>query len=834
MFLGAASGVGKTFAMLEEGRRLLRQGRDVVIGVVEAHGRPDILALAADFERVAATHPTGGGHLDTPSVIRRAPEVALVDELARTNPEGSTHKKRWQDVEDLLDAGIDVFSTLNVQNLESLNDVVFEITGIREQETIADHVVRRLADVELVDASPDGMQERLSAGKIIDAALVDAATGNYFRQGSLSALRELALSWTADRVDDALAEYRSEQGIEQPWQTRERIVVGLTGERGADIVIRRAARLALRSRAELVGVHIRSTRGAARDDRLLAEQRALLRDFGGEYHELVGDDVASALLAFAKAENATQIVLGTPRRARTWERFRPSPAMRVVREAGAIDVNLIPLEGLAKDRTVRWGPGGALRLQRRALAWLTTAAGLPLLTVLLLVFREHIALENVLLVYLLAAVGVGMIGGAQPAVVCAASGFLLANWYFTPPLLTWKIDDAGHLFSLFAFLLVASAVGFLVGRATRRSAEAFRARAQAEALAATTASLHPGLGTDASAVTRRIRDVFSMNAAAVLRHTPDGWERLAAVGTIILGRPEDATDVIPLTDDTVLALSGGSLTGDDRRVLRAFAAQMAQALERERLEREAAGAEALAETDRLRTALLDAVSHDLRTPLATIMASVTSLLETDVDWSREQTRAFLQAILDETTRLNRMVGRLLDASRVQAGAVHVFVAAVGIDEVVSSALAGLGVPADRVDLDIADSLPPVLTDPALAERAVANLIENAVAWSPDDGCVRVTAGKVADRIDLRIIDRGPGIDPTQRESVFQPFQRLGDAPRGAGVGLGMAVARGFLTAMGHELSIEDTPGGGTSMVISFRPARQVQTPSVETRAVGHG
>jgi two-component system sensor histidine kinase KdpD len=320
-----------------------------------------------------------------------------------------------------------------------------------------------------------------------------------------------------------------------------------------------------------------------------------------------------------------------------------------------------------------------------------------------------------------------------------------------------------------------------------------------------------------------------MSAAAVLHHTDDGWEPLATVGATELLAPEDASEVIPLTDDTILALSGGSLTGDDRRVLRAFAAQMAQALEREQLEREAATVEAMAETDRLRTALLNAVSHDLRTPLATIKASVTSLLETEVVWSLDQTQAFLQVILEETEHLNRVVGRLLDASRIQVGAVNVFFVTVGLDEDISSALSGLGTGSDRVKVEIPDSLPPVQTDPALLERVVANLIENALTWSPPDQPVRVTAGEVAGRVDLRVIDRGPGIDPSERDTIHQPFQRLGDSPSGSGVGLGMAVARGLLDAMDNKLIIEDTPGGGTTMVIDFKPAPFVDSPIGVTR-----
>ena len=822
VFLGAAQGVGKTFAMLEEGHRLQREGRDVVVGIVNTHDRAEVSDLLEGLEVIhqasSGDHGDTGGVMDLNAVLVRAPQVALVDELARRNPPDLPHTTRWDEVYELLDAGIDVLTTLNVQSLESMNDVIYEITGVRETDTIADDLVRQRAEVELVDLTQEGIQERLTAGKIYPAEEIDAALANYFRPGNLSALRELALSWTADRVDETLTEYRTIHGIEQQWETKERIVVALLAAEGADVIVRRAARTALRSRAELLGVFVRPTAGFDDDEtRHLEDLRGVLEKLGGSYHEVVGDNIADAVVAFAKAENATQIVLGASRPSRLSEWLGRSTVRRVIRDSGTIEVHVISYEASRPARRRRPSRRTALSLRRRVLAWISATLGLPIMTLLLLSLRGQIALENVLLVYLLAAVAIGVIGGALPAVVSGVAGFLLANWYFTPPFLTWKIADAGHLFSLFAFLLVTSAVGLLVGNATRRSAEARRARAQAEALAATTTSVHPQFAEQASGLTGRIRDVFAMNAAAVLHRSDDGWEPLAAVGATELRDPDDASEVIPLTDDTILALSGGSLTGDDRRVLRAFAAQMAQALEREKLEKEAAAVEAMAETDRLRTALLNAVSHDLRTPLATIKASVTSLLETEVAWSPEQTQSFLQVILEETEHLNRVVGRLLDASRIQVGAVHVFYTSVGLDEIISSALSGLGAGENRVVVDVPDDLPPVQTDPALLERVVANLIENALTWSPPDHDVRVTAGEVSGRVDLRIIDRGPGIQPDQRETIYQPFQRLGDSPKGSGVGLGLAVARGLLEAMDNELLIEDTPGGGTTMVIGFKP-----------------
>jgi two-component system sensor histidine kinase KdpD len=832
VFLGAAPGVGKTYAMLEEGHRLRGLGRDVVIAYVEPHARTDTIAMIGDLEIVPRNQIEYRGstfeEMDLEAVLRRAPQVALVDELAHTNIPGAPNVKRWQDVEALLEAGIDVLSTLNIQHLESLNDVVFEITDITQRETIPDEVVRRASEIELVDLTQEGIRERMASGKIYPAERIDAALGNYFRPGNLGALRELALSWTADRVDEAVARYRDTHGIDSQWETKERVVVAMAGAVGGDDIVRRAARLAMRSRAELLGVFVRPTDGLTDDtSNALAAQIKLLQSLGGRYHEVVGDDVATSLIAFAKGENATQLVLGATRRSRIQELMGGSPVARVVRKAGDIDIHVISYEGARPRRPRRPQPRQVLSPARRISAWAIAILGPPLITWALLTWFDA-PLHNVLLVYLLAAVGAGVVGGALPAAVTAISGFFLANWYFTPPIRSWTINSADNLFSLFAFLFVALVVGLLVGLSSRRAAEARRARAQAEALAATAAGGHPVFGTDERGLVRRIRETFGLEAASVLRRERESWVTLAWDGDIVLDRPDKGSEIIDLTGGAVLVILDGQLTTDDRAVLRAFAAQIVQALEREELEREAGSAEAMAETDRLRTALLGAVSHDLRTPLATIKASVTSLLETGVEWTPDQTSAFLWAILEETERLDRLVGRLLDASRVQVGAVHVFFRPVGLDEVVTAALGGLGTGRERVIVDIPESLPEVQTDPALLERAVANLIENALIWSPSTESVRVSAGEIARRIDLRITDRGPGIPLDSRDAVFQPFQRLGDSPRSEGVGLGLAVSQGLLEAMGNELIIEDTPGGGTTMVIGFKIAGPIDIPGPVT------
>ncbi len=825
VFLGAAPGVGKTYAMLEEGHRLAVEGLDVAVGLVETHGRPDTAALIDGLEVIPRRTVTYRGNtfeeMDLDAVLRRKPDIALIDELAHTNVPGSGHDKRWEDVEVLLAAGIDVITTLNIQHLESMNDVVTAITGVVQRETIPDEVVRRADEIEMVDLTQEGIRERMAAGKIYPAERIDAALANFFRPGNLGALRELALSWTADRVDEALERYRETHGIDASWETKERVVVAIAGLVGGDHVVRRAARMAMRARSELLGVHVRAQDGLAVGSQAadeLASQRRLLTDLGGTYHEVVGDDVGEALVRFARAENATQLVMGASRRTRWEELLRGSPILEVVRRSGPIDVHVISHPGLPGRRLATPNlPRSRLPRRRRIAGWALAVIIPVLATAALLPFSEQTGLDTELLVLLLVTVAVAAVGGILPALVASVIAFLLANWFFTEPTGTFTIAEPANLFTLIVFLIVAGAVGGLVGLASRRAAEASRARREAEALATLAGSIT--LDRDAlEDLVHQIRATFELEAAAVLRPTDTGWEVVASAGEPVPATPELASEVLELASGTRLALLGSRLGADDWHVLHVFTAQLAAVLETRKLQVEAAAAQSMAETDRLRTALLTAVSHDLRTPLAGIKASVTSLLETNVDWSEEEVDDFLEAILSETERLNNMVGKLLDASRIQTGAVHVFFQVVGLDEVVTSAIAGRPEVASRLVIDVPESLPSVQTDPALLERVVANLVENAVSWSPEGEPVRVTGGEVAGRVDLRISDRGPGIPESDRDRVFQPFQRLGDSPDGAGVGLGLAVAQGLVEAMGHELIVEDTPGGGTTMVVGIKAA----------------
>jgi two-component system sensor histidine kinase KdpD len=813
IYLGAAPGVGKTFAMLDEGHRRLARGTDVVVGVVEDHGRPRTAELVQGFEVVPRRTVEHRGarltEMDLDALLARHPKVALVDELAHTNAPGSRNAKRWQDVDELLEAGIDVISTVNVQHLESLNDVVEQVTGVTQREVLPDSVVRRADQVDLVDMSPEALRRRMAHGNVYPADRVDAALGNYFRVGNLTALRELALLWLADKVDEGLQKYRHDQGIDSTWETRERVAVALTGGPEGETLLRRGARIAGRTGGDLLAVHVArgdGLQGASSEQ--LATQRALVESLGGSYHLVVGDDLPTALLDFARAENATQLVLGASRR--RWTIFGGT-GQTVVRRSGSIDVHLVTHEHVGRGRRLPELTGG-LTPRRRAVGALGALGGLPLLTLLLASLRDSLGLPSILLLYLLAVIGVALVGGLYPALLAAVGAGMLANYYFTPPLYTFTITDADNVVALLVFVVVAIAVSSVVDLAARRTRQASRARAEAETLAALSGDVLRGERTLTSLV-ERLREAFGLAGVDLLDHD----ELLVASGTHCPD-PQD----LPIAEALVLRLHGDQPSAGDLRVLKAFVGQLVAAVERNRLRHQAAEAEQLAQVDRLRTSLLAAVGHDLRTPLSVAKATITSLRGHDVTWSSDEQEELLATAETSLDQLDALVSNLLDMSRLQAGVLAVQLRPVALDESVPIALRHLPDEGKDVELDVPEELPEVLVDPGLLERVVVNLLQNAQQHSPAGKPVRVSASQLGDRVELRVVDHGPGIVEADRDRVFQAFQRLDDratSSYGAGVGLGLAVARGFLEAMGGTLTADDTPGGGLTMTLSLPIAR---------------
>ncbi|MGQ4515442.1 ATP-binding protein [Streptomyces sp. DW26H14] len=828
IYLGSAPGVGKTYAMLSEAHRRVERGTDVVVAFVEHHERPRTEVMLRGLEEVRRKEIEYRGtvftEMDVDAVLERAPAVALVDELPHTNVPGSRNAKRWRDVEELLRAGIDVVSTVNIQHLESLGDVVETITGVRQRETVPDEVVRRADQIELVDMSPQALRRRMAHGNIYKPDKMDAALSHYFRPGNLTALRELALLWVADRVDEYLQQYRGEHNIRSTWQARERIVVGLTGGPEGRTLIRRAARVAAKgSGSEILGVYIARSDGlTAPSPKELAVQRALLEDLGGTFHHVIGDDVPSALLEFARGVNATQVVLGSSRR-KSWQYvFGPGVGATVARESGPdLDVHIVTHDRVAKGRGLPVARGARLGRSRIIWGWLLAVVAPVLLTLLLSSLSDPLGLSNDVLLFLFMTVLAALFGGLLPALASAALSSLLLNFYYTPPSHTLDIAEPKNVVALVVFFAVAVCVASVVDQAARRTHQAARLRAESEILSFLAGSVLRG-ETTLDALLERVRETFAMESVALLERQSDvdPWTRAGSVGPQPCLRPEDADVDMPVGDHMALALSGRVLPAEDRRVLAAFAAQAAVVLDRQRLIGEASRARELAEGNRIRTALLAAVSHDLRTPLAGIKAAVSSLRSQDVEWSEEDEAALLEGIEEGADRLDHLVGNLLDITRLQTGTVTPMIRVTDLDEVVPISL--VGVPEESVDLDIPETLPMVAVDAGLLERAVANIVENAVKYSPDDRPVTVHASAIGGRVEVRVADRGPGVPDEAKERIFEPFQRHGDAPRGAGVGLGLAVARGFLEAMGGTLEAEDTPGGGMTMVLTLKAAAGVE------------
>ena len=834
VYLGAAPGVGKTYTMLGEGHRRAERGTDVVVGFVETHGRKHTAEMLTGLEvvprRTIPYRETTFTEMDVDALLARRPKVALVDELAHTNVPGSRNTKRWQDIDELLVAGIDVITTVNIQHLESLNDVVEKITGVPQRETVPDAVVRAADQIELEDMTAEALRRRLAHGNVYAPEKVDAALSNYFRPGNLNALRELALLWTADRVDDALQLYREQHDITGTWETRERVVVALTGGPEGETLIRRAARIAARaSGGDLLALHVARSDGlAGASQGALATQRLLVESLGGSYHQVLGDDVPAALLAFARAENATQLVLGESRRTTLASLFGPGTATNTIRASGDIDVHIVTHRHTGRGVSLPHGRG-SLSTRRKLRGYALAVVFPPLLTLSLTPFRGELNLVSDMLLFLLMTVVVSLVGGLAPALIAAVAGSMLLNYYFTPPLYTLSIQETNNTLALVVFILVATLVSSVVDLAARRTRQAARAAAESRTLANLAGSV---LGGEDALVgmLERVRETFGLTSATLLEKADNQWQALASAGPPCT-RPGEAESDVPAGDGLILALRGRLLQAEDQRLVGAFAAQVAVVLDRIRLSQAAAEAEPLAEANKVRTALLAAVGHDLRTPLAAAKAAVSSLLSWDIDLAAEDRRELLLAADTSLDRLAALVDNLLDMSRLQAGAMSIDVQPTAVDEVMARALDDRGEDGRRVVVEPADDLPLVQADPGLLERVLANVVANALRYSPADAPPHLTSSRLGDRVEVRVVDRGPGIPPEHWDRVFLPFQRLGDTDNTTGVGLGLALARGLTEAMGGTLEPEETPGGGLTMVVSLRavPGDTVAAPGLRER-----
>jgi two-component system sensor histidine kinase KdpD len=866
IFLGAAPGVGKTYEMLSAAQAKRREGADVVVGVVETHGRKETEALLDGLEILPRRPVEYKGHhlqeMDIDGLLRRRPKLGLVDELAHTNAPGSRHPKRYMDVEELLEAGIDVYATLNIQHIESLNDVVAKITGIRVRETVPDSILDRADDVELVDLTPDDLIQRLKEGKVYVPQQAERAIRNYFQPGNLTALRELALRRTAQRVDEQMVDYMRAHAIPGPWAAGERVLVAVNQDPTCPSVVRYARRLADRFRAPWTAVHIETSRsqrlGEADHDRIAGALR-LAERLGGEAVTLPGADAATGVVDYAKANNFTHVVIARSHRSRWSEMIRGSVTQQLIRHAGDISVHVIAgrMDAPAPGRP---GREGATK-QREPLDLRAYGGSLAMVAAALavgLVLQQVLGIANVALVFLMAVLGSAITYGLWPALAASLVSVLAYNFFFLPPLYTFTIADPENVVALFFFAVVAVIASNLTSR-VRDQAVTARQRARAtEDLYLFSRKLGGAVTLD-DLLWATAYQVAAMLKMRVVLLLPEGESIAVRAGY----PPEDTlaeadlaaakwcwdnnrpagrgSDTLPGAKWLFLPMRtgrgpvgvvgldsdrpGALLTPDQRRLFAALSDQAALAIERANLSQDVDRARLTAETDRLRSALLTSISHDLRTPLASILGSITSLRTYADTFDAAAKDQLMATIQEEAERLNRFIANLLDMTRLESGAVEPRLVPVDLSELISSALkrASRILAGHHVEVRLSPDLPMLNLDFVLFEQVLFNLLDNAAKYAPPGTTVSIQAARRGNEVRLQLLDEGDGIPPDDLEHIFDKFYRVhGGDRRRAGTGLGLAICRGFVEAMGGNIAAgnrHDRPGAVFTIALPI-PAEQ--------------
>ena len=862
IFLGAAPGVGKTFEMLSEAKAAMLAGRDVVVGVVETHGRAETESLLEGLEALPRRPAAKGGRafdeMDLDALIARRPELALVDELAHTNAEGSRHAKRWSDVEELLGEGIDVWTTLNIQHVESLNDIVAQITRIRVRETVPDSILDRADDIELIDITPNDLIDRLKDGKIYLPKTAERATAHYFSQGNLTALRELALRRTAQRVDAQLVNHMRANAISGPWAAGERVMVCVEdGAQDANLV-RAAKRMADRLQAPWLAVHVElpgGPRSSEQNKDGVAQALRLAERLGGEVviipaarREFVDD-----ILNLARERNVTQIIIGKSPRPRWTRFFRNSLTAELVERSGGVSVHIVagtpmstpPAMGARAGRDIEPTSPAAL-----GVALLATAVALGVGLLLL----PWVGVETIDLLFLTAIVVVAVRFGLWPSLVAVAAGSLCYNFFFLPPTGTFTITDPTNIAALLLFTVVALVVSNLAAHVSRQASAARRRARTTESLYSFSRKL-AGVTTLDDALWATAYQMASMLNVRVVLLLPDPAGRLeigasyppedvldaadlaAAKWTFESNTPAGrGADTLPGAKRLFLPLrtargavgvvgvdrdaAGELLNPDQKRLMDALADQAAIAIERVNLVADIAVAERAAETDRLRQALLTSISHDLRTPLASIMGASSTLRDFRAALDEAATDELLVTIRDESERLNRFIANLLDMTRLESGALEPNIGPHDVSDLVGAALKRAAqVLGDRkVELDLEPGLPMAKVDAVLFDHTLFNLLDNAAKYSDAPAAITIRGRRGRrDGVVIEVLDEGPGIPAEVIDRVFDKFYRVtkGDSVR-AGTGLGLAICRGFVEAMGGTIAAGNrTDRSGAVFVVSL-------------------
>ncbi|HTR16414.1 MAG TPA: sensor histidine kinase KdpD [Acetobacteraceae bacterium] len=866
LFLGAAPGVGKTYEMLQTAQARLREGTDVVVGVVETHGRKETEALLSGLEVIPRRMVEYRGRqideMDLDAILARHPQLVLVDELAHTNAPGSRHPKRYLDVEELLAAGIDVYTTLNIQHVESLNDVVAKITRIRVRETVPDSVIDRADDIEMIDITPEDLVQRLKDGKVYVPHQAERAVRHYFSAGNLTALRELALRRTAQRVGEQMVNYMRSHAIRGPWAASERILVCVDGAPGSLVLVRHARQLADRLRGSWTAVHVEAARGGVRDvadDARAAEALRLAQRLGGETVTLPGQDIAAAVVEYARANNFTHVVVAKSRRSHWSELFRGSIAQQIIHLSTGINIHVLAEESepVESRRLASFRPGRAISLNAYAGSLLAVAGALGVA----LALRNVLGVSSVELVFLTGVLASAVAYGLSASLFACLLSVLAYNFFFLPPLYTFTIADPENIVALIVFAVVAVVASNLTAR-VRAQAMAAQQRARVtEDLYQFSRKLASAASLD-DVLWATVHQIALMLKTRVVLLLPDergltvhagfppedrldladlaaarwAWEHNRPAGRDSDTLPGAKRLFVPMQTGRgtvgVLGIDrdepGPLLTPDQQRLLHALSDQAALAIERVNLVRDVDLARLQAETDRLRSALLTSISHDLRTPLASILGCATSLTSEQAALDERDRTIMLRTIQEEAERLNRFIGNLLDMTRLEAGPLQCRKGLADLSDVIGAALrrAAHILSLHGVEVDLEPGLPMVDIDMVLFEQVLFNLLDNAAKYTPVGSQIRVRARRDEGFVRVQILDEGEGIPAADFERVFDKFYRVRGADRRrAGTGLGLAICRGFMEAMhGTITAANRTDRSGAVFTITLPVPAQ---PSIE-------
>lgn len=852
LFLGYAAGVGKTFAMLEAAHQRKAEGVDVVVGYVETHSRIETEALLNGLEIVPRKQMSHRGvtihEMDIDAVLARKPRLVLVDELAHSNVPGARHAKRFQDVEELLEAGIDIYTTLNIQHLESLNDVVAQITGTKVRETIPDRIIDEVSDIELIDLPPEELLNRLKEGKVYVPEQAQRAIEKFFRKGNLTALRELSMRRAAERVDDQMLDYMETQAIPGPWPAGERLLVCVSPGALNERLIRTARRLADELNAEWLAIFVETPQ----QTNLSLEQRdrvmralQLAEELGAKTISLPGHSVAETVTEYARAHNVTKIIVGKPLRSRWVDLLRGPIVDQLIRLSGTIDIYVVSSgEETAVQITMdAYRPHPPLQRYLWGLALTAAASGASVLV------APYISPTNLVVIYVLAVLLAAVYLGRGPAVMVSILSVLAFDFFLVPPRLTLAVTDTQYLITFLGLLIVGLVISHLTAQVREQAEAANRREMQTAAMYELSRDLTVAAGLEA--VTQTIITIISRTfSREVAIFLPEGailkayttspgltiaenelavasWAyksgKLAGRGTDTL--PDASMRYLPLkTPRGVVGVLGikpfdptESLTPDQRRLLDAFANQVALAIERTRLLEQARQTELLEITEKLQTALLNSISHDLRTPLVTITGALSTLADDAPALDDDARRSLIQTAREEADRLNRLVGNLLDMTRLEAGAITIHHEPCDVQDVIGAALAEceprLG--GCTISVDISPELPLAPMDFVLIERVLVNVIDNALKYSPVGSRIEIQAYKSNAFVEICVADQGVGIPKEDLARVFDKFYRVQRPGNVSGTGLGLSISKGIIEAHGGFIGAENRKGGGTLITIAL-------------------